>query len=587
VRTVWLLALCMLVALPLGAATIQLDSDDITYLGYFRLPDADPFNNGAKDITLVPDCMGETDPTPVGSDGYGGCILTVGKNNGGQFPMRMTDIVPPTLTGSNTSAAVGAEFEPLGTLYGTVGCDGTGCNLTDPEATIYYDQSGCTLVWSAYNEYATSPKDTDYAFGTSSCSISTPNPQGMYRFDDESDVNTLVTDPYRVTKWIYNIKKIPSAIATDYFGGNQMLLGPGKCTGSRGSSAGASFGVRPWTFPTGSGGWDGFVPIFYYNSPTGYPRWYQATDFQSPAPSPACAGVEDPHTCCTGVGTGCTGRDWSIDDRIAGVEAIRIAYGGDNYEAALFIGRANIVDPNVFPASSLGSTATEQASDPVPDSRNGSWGTYGSWDGTLYPDLDEVPIAWYGIQVYSPTNIVRQQPSVTDYASDGSFIPYDSNIVANCTGGTGPNSQARRLMIWLYDLAELGNMYDNATCTAPATPIACCTGDGTGTCSSYGPEDIDPYAEIYVPFDPNNDGVLSQAETCIQSGRQYGMAYDHTNDILYISAATDPGTSGPPYADGYRRGILMFKIDPSGGAGGGTIWEQRFEAGSITGGTVQ
>ena len=576
-----LISLLALLAAPLGAATVQLDGDDITYLGYFRLPNESVYNGGTNEITIAADCMGETDPTP--SDGYAGCLIIADKFAGGEFYAGISDIVPPTMTGTNTSSTVNGRdsWDFLGNLYETVGCDsperigtpseGPGCPTTGPEVAFYYDQSGCTLVWSAYSEYAQSPYDDDYIFGTSSCNYTTPNPQGMYRWDIDSDINDTTTDPFRATKWVYNIAKIPSAIATDYFGGDQMLLGPGKCTGSRGSSAGPSFGVRPWTFPTDSNGWDDFVPIFYYNSPSGYPRPYVATDFQSPAPYPACTGVETPHTCCTGAGTGCTGRDWGIVDMVMGAETVRIASGGDNYEAAVFAGSAAIVDPNVLSSSA---TPTESASDglggKVP-STDGTWGTYGSWDGTALPDLDEVPVAWYGIEQYNGTADTQQQPSFTDYidvsgctgvdtpapgctgvgtGSSNSRPPYDSNLVSFCSHGTGPSAQAMRMFIWLYDLAELGDMY-------------------AGT-SGYGPEELMPYAEIDITFDPNNDGTLDENETCVQSGRQFGMAYDHTNDLLYLTVATDPATFPKPYDAGVRRGVMVFSFDPSGGGGGGS-----------------
>lgn len=547
-------AILALIATPVLSATLPITPDMITYEGFFRLDSIGRFNSGAKDISLALDCMGEDDPTP--DDSYPGCIMYADNYTDGELWVVLSDIVPPTMTGTGEAVLVGSQWDAIGDLYETVGCSSpdranppfVGCPGTGAELHIYYDDDpgGCKLIWAAISEYSNSPYDDDYIFGTSSCSFSTPNPQGMYLFDSAAQSDPSPPDAYSVTKWVYNITRIPSAIATDYFGGDEMLLGPGKSTGSRASSAGPSFGVRPWTFPTDSGGWDEFTPIFYYNSPAGYPDWEVPTDFQSPHPTPACTAVGEPHTCCLGVGTGCTGRDWSKADDVLGVETIRITYGGDDYEAALFFGSAAVVDPNLYPANSLTSSPTESASDPNPGARDGSWGTYGDWDGTLYPDLSEVPHTWYGIEEYNTTGANFQQPSYGDTDVNGDWIPYDSNIVSHCSHGTGPSGQAMRSFIWLYDLAELGDMY-------------------AGT-SGYGPEELQAYAEMDVSFDPNNDGVLDINETCVQPNRQHGIAYDHTNNLLYVTVDTDPSTASQPYSPGPNRGVMVFSIDPSGAA---------------------
>lgn len=550
--------------MPILGATLPLTSSHFTYEGYFRFPEISEFAGGAYDMTLVADCMGETDPSP--SDGYPGCIMTTDVLKG-----QMSDIVPPTLTGSNTSTAVLLNWDFTGDLPFTVGCDGTGCALGSNELAIYYEQNAapCRFIWAFYHEYATQPMDDHYFFGTSSCSVSTPNPQGMWRFDIEADVNTGTTDPYRVTKWIYNITRIPSGAATQYFGGDEMLFGPGKCTGSRGSSAGPSFGVRPWTFPTDSNGWDEFVPLFYYNSPSGYPRWYIPTDFQAPI----------------------SGRDWTLSDSVVGVEVVQIPYGGDVYEAAIFLGSAAIPDATLNPADD----PTNKRPDEVEtvgildsmDPPGAQWPLYSTEMNGMIPDMTEVPLVWYGVATFTPGAASQQQPAIADYADPSGCIglddphpccisagvgqncrvPWDTSMISTCSHGTGPSSQHVSSFIWLYDLAELGEMY-------------------AGT-SGYGPEELMPYEEIDVTFDPGNDGVTA-IDTCVQVIRQRGLDYDHTNDWLYSTVETDPSGDNPPYAGGGGRGVAMWSIDVTGGAGPGpSAGPQSVTGGGVSGGKVE
>jgi hypothetical protein len=465
----------------------------------------------------------------------------------GKGKVIMSDIVTPTMTGTNTSQTVISKWD----LDGSVGFNEYGSS-GQMEMALYYDEDwnglgDCRIVWSYYKDYGNSPLNDEKVWGYSDCNATTPNPQGLYdqTIQAEAGIGSW-DDPFRATKYVYNITKIPSGVATAYFDGDQMLLGPGKSSGSRGSSAGPSVVIRPWTFPTDSDGWDEAVSVLYYNSSSGYTRWYQDTAFR---------GTDD--------------TNWWVDDWVVGQEMIRVSYLGDNYEALVVLGRKSAVDTSTYPYNdanakpTVGSYTTETYWNQCANGHENCGGTVtgtNSWPNPTY-----VPRQWYGTEDYDAGQATVQNPSFTDHEGDGSDMPGDTNLVSVCSHGTGPTSDYRNMHWWFYDLAEIGAMYQ-------------------GT-SSYGPGELQPYDQKVWFFDPENNG-RDNYDNCIQPQRQYGIAYDHTNQLMYLSVPTDPGTSGTYYDTGVRRGIVVFSVDVTGSSAPSSATDTLVGA-SVAGGAVE
>jgi hypothetical protein len=458
----------------------------------------------------------------------------------------MMDLVVPTMTGANQAAVLPSGYtsgwnltEDIEDSFGYVGGKGS------QELAIYYEIGPpCFIRWTYVHDYAARPADDEPIFGYSDCDADTPNAQGMWRWDSASDNDTTEDDPYRVKAWGYNISRIPSDVATEYFGGDEMVLGPGSSDGG-GSGTGPSFAVRPWTFPTDSGGWDEATLILYYKTIYNrYPRWYIPELFR-----------------------GATDVQPDMMTRISGSQIVRIASGGDNYEALIFMGQRSIVDSRIYPYDSLTARPDETAADNPPDSRDppgAQWDTYadmataGEW-----PDMEVTPLVRYGIEQCCSSGTSVQQPSIVDWAHpDGCDgvddpyedctgvgtgsprMPFDSNIVSTCSHGTGPSASAWTNFLYLYDLSELGDMY-------------------AGT-SGYDHDELQPYEEIDIQFDPGNDGI-SLKDYCAQPKQWQGMTYDETNQLLYISTHTDPVGSAVPFSKGGGTGLMVFSIEPPSG----------------------
>ncbi|MBW2522952.1 MAG: hypothetical protein JRI23_02190, partial [Deltaproteobacteria bacterium] len=188
-----------------AGSTSDLLGEDISHAGYFRLPNDGAYSFGARDMTYVPDCMGETDPSP--DDGYPGCLLqvTLGAN------VVLSDIPVPTPDGSNVAVTVLPEWDLTGTLPESNGYNGDGTN-SEELAAIYYEQGPpCRIWWTYMREYANRPADDDPLLAYSECSTTAPSPQGMWQLDQTG------TAPYRVTSWSYNITRVPQPIADDHF----------------------------------------------------------------------------------------------------------------------------------------------------------------------------------------------------------------------------------------------------------------------------------------------------------------------------------------------------------------------------------
>lgn len=524
------------------------------------MPD-DSNHSRARSIAYESGCLGLTDPSP--SDGYPGCLLIGIANdaiaNGQHGNLTVTEIVPPTLTGVNQTGSppVKSAFRVVGTVpYDEGYTSGFGSDEWD----FFYDESTDRLVWTYYKEYAGRPADDDLVWGWTDFTGDTPTVNtSMYRWTDQADANTTTSDPYRATKYAYNVRKIPSGIATSYFGGNQMLLGPGKCSGSRGSSAGPSAAIRPWTFPTGATGWDGVTPLSYFNSSIGYPRWYVDTKFE---------GDDD--------------RQWGNGDTCMSNFMVRISYGGDTYEGMLTLCSRAIIDTNMYPGNNANAKPTDgtYTTETYQNQCAGGYaacggvatGTY-NWPNPLYH-----PVYWYGIESYDAGNTRKQNPSNNDYCPDAdcfpsspddNVMPNDTNLVSTCDHGTGPNRGLHREAVWFFwNLAELGNLY-------------------AGT-SGYTEETFQPHDSYTFEPDPDNDG-WQEPDTCVLRGRAVMFAtMDETNNFIYVMRPRNGQGSQRPYNDGPQTAVDVFEIDVTGGGGGGgTIWKQNFEGGSIGGGTVQ
>ena len=144
-------------------------------------------------------------------------------------------------------------------------------------------------------------------------------------------------------------------------------------------------------------------------------------------------------------------------------------------------------------------------------------------------------------------------------------MPYDSNIVSTCTHGTGPTASAWTNFLYLYDLSELGDMY-------------------AGT-SGYAHDELQPYEEIDIQFDPGNDGI-SLKDYCAQPQQWQGMTYDDTNNLLYISTHTDPTGSAVPFSKGGGTGLMVFEIDVTGGSPPATDDSNKADGGGLDGGDI-
>lgn len=550
-----LFILLLFLATSSNAATVMLDSTSITYLGWFKAPTTAVFNFGLTDMTYVPDCGWATDPTPVGTDGYAGCLI--GVDSDVSQTVAMMDIVAPTMTGVNTASEVIGAWDITESVpeNATPPRPDSGMN----KLAVYYEEGPpCKIRWILMKHYANLPFDDDELFGFSDCSHTTPNAQGMWRFDDTAQIDTSVTDPYRVTSWVFNLERVPAGPCTDYFGGDCMMLGPGKSVGSRGSSAGPSFGVRPWTWPTDDSDYDGFTPIITY--PEGrYPEWTDVSLYQWPL-SPLWTGA-------------------SKSDHYPGQHVVRITTGGNDYEALIVIGSKPVVDNRIYPLSEYATARPDQSSSyttmeagvptPAPDPPGGQWDTYASRStgGDLWPDITLHPQEDYGIESYSAASSIKQQPAFVDVDKNGALVPFDTRIVSTCSHGTGPSISAAKTYLIFYELAELGAIY-------------------AGT-SGYTYQTIQPYEAMEITIDPNNDG-FDVPDSCVQPTRFFGTAYDYTNNILFVAHSSAYSGTSAPWSEVAQRGVSMWKIEPPTGVPpAAPVGESKGDGGGVAGGKVE
>ncbi|MBW2527227.1 MAG: hypothetical protein JRI23_23805 [Deltaproteobacteria bacterium] len=310
------------------------------------------------------------------------------------------------------------------------------------------------------------------------------------------------TAPYRVTSWSYNITRVPQPIADDHFDGDAMAFGPGKSTGSRGSSLGPSVGVRPWTVPTTAA--DGFVPLVYYLSPGGYPRWYQPSKFR-----------------------GATDAQATLCSRTPGGEFVRI---GDR-EAYVTLGQRAVVNTAEYPANDPDGAGPTEA---------GYAGqTY--QDDPCWPDPLQHPVQWYGIEECDGGGgsgaAAEQQPSFHDYDCNGGRIPTDCNLVSTCSHGTGPSCSNKQIFLYLYSLTDLAAAH----------------------AGSRDPETIQPYYERQITVDLDGDG-WDEIENCVQPGVWSGVTADHDRGYLLFAHGVEPGGSAPPYSGGSRMGVSVYAL---------------------------
>jgi len=235
---------------PLSGTAVNLNPANVQHEGFFTLPDIKSYRYGSVDISMVPDCMGAIDPSP--DDGYPGCLLHATKAAGAI----LTDIPVPTMNGAHEAITVIPEWDLMGNMPASHGYSGHGGGSEEPAGLYYEAGEDCRIWWTYMHEYANSPFNDDPLLGYTDCSATNPKQTGMWMLDQSSGPE------YRVTSWAYNITRVPQEIADDYFEGKSMAFGPGKSTGTRGSSLGPSVGVRPWNVPDTAA--DNFTPILYY-----------------------------------------------------------------------------------------------------------------------------------------------------------------------------------------------------------------------------------------------------------------------------------------------------------------------------------
>jgi hypothetical protein len=340
------------------------------------------------------------------------------------------------------------------------------------------------------HEYANRPFNDDPLLAYSNCSTTDPQQTGMWMLDQSSG------EEYRVTSWAYNITRCPQEIADDYFEGKSMVFGPGKSTGTRGSSAGPSVGVRPWTVPTTEA--DNFTPLLYYWH-DGYPVWPETTKFQGASDSGANVGI------CS---------------RTPGGEFFRI----DSQEAYVTIGQRPVVHHESYPASEW---ETAGPTDPAYVGQ-----TYiGNPD---WPDPREVPVQWYGIEECNETSAYGQQPAYTD------GLPKDCNMVKTCYGGTGPGCHYIKTFMYLYSMKDLADAYNGQVDPETIQPYY--------------------ELEVTVDVNSNGIHDLSETCAQPSTWNGVTADHVNNLFLFSHPASTAADTSGPPYGTDKNRAISVYSL---------------------------
>lgn len=380
----------------------RLDPAEVSYLGYFLPPtdqggtNADKWTYGVNGLTLIPDCMGEVDPSP--DDGYPGCLGAHGHSNGHRFGVM--DLVPPD---SQRASQVVAFYDVGSGVPESQICGSGSCQFFE----VYYDDSEtpCRLWWTYANNYA-GVEDDDPYLGVSSCTPGSPGTPTIYDVGAEFGGDKQ-DDPYHTAKMYHGLGKIPQGTADEHFDGKQMWLGYGRRSGTRGGSQGPSLWVRPMTDPVSNPILDS-TPLLWYLL-TGFMEWYDTPEMSGPIVN-----------------------WWSKSWAVSG-EFVR---SGTN-EAVIMIWREPVIDVNDYPCS-----------DPS---------AYRSGDPE--PVACEVPVCWYGVEECQDGPAEEQQPSFWEDDNLGATMPKDCNLSDPCTGGTGPRCLSVEPFLLFYDPADLADVY--------------------------------------------------------------------------------------------------------------------------------
>lgn len=398
------LALCWLSTFSAGLAAEGLQ---LEYLGVANYPPNNPdkeqsfyFTSGA--LTPVPDCLGRQDPSP--DDGYPGCWLARGHDHTRVFvgvfeqippgdPDRYPEVVVPQwpILDPEAMRQVHTAFDTnLVQLYG-----------------LAYQPSPCRIWWSFVPFYANTQEDAPI-IGYSSCNPADPSPVTGFAFPFDADANgNNATHPNRLG---WGIQFVERAVCEETLGiaGDCLILGDGKGTGTRFSSAGPAFGVAQ--LPE-----DGQPPFPLVKGLVGYPhppgighnagryvRWYDERSFKG------------------GFQSNCS--------RANGGQMVYDADG--NYGFVVGYNEPLPNPPGVYPNTPEG--AARYDNDP------------------LTPHSTD-PVYWYGIDKCNQVSADRQQPSFTDYKADGSDADIDCAMeLVNPGGGTGPRCSNPGYSVMVY-----------------------------------------------------------------------------------------------------------------------------------------
>ncbi len=397
------LAGLLLITLPAGAE--RLDPKSINYLGHFLPPvpqgsgTAQTWSWGLQGMTLIPDCLGRTDPSP--SDGYPGCIGAFGNVNGYMFGV--FDIVPP-----GRQARQVVPFYVLGEdlpreVLGFIG--------SEQYWDVLLDQGpGYCRLWWTYGTWYVRIREDPPFLGMSSCDPNAPNPKGMWDFGPEWSGN-IEDDPYATAKMYRGLSIIPSSLADQHFDGKQMMLGISFKNGTVGASQGPSLYVRNLAIPKAGppGPVMDLTPLLWYRF-TNYAKWWDEPEMNGGA-----------------------ARHW-LEATAYGAEFVASSAG----DAVVIPWEEPTINPLDYPCS-----------DPS---------AYRDNDPTT-PEPCEIPVCWYGVGTCTPGPALNQQPSFWEDTSTGQPMPKDCNIKDKCRPSTGPHCLSERPFLILYDLDELADVY--------------------------------------------------------------------------------------------------------------------------------
>lgn len=409
-------SLVVLTGIVAPTVSQTLPPDAFDYQGFFRPPpnaEGRTYQWAYAGLTVVPDCLGLKDPSP--DDGYPGCMLSFQKQTEKRL-VGLYDIVPPD--GSKAQ-----ELRDPWPLFGQypeeAHAEHFGRGLDRPYDLLYdrRPDGSCRIWWNFVFYYANGMKFGTPFLGVSSCDPDKPEPKGMWGFPNEKLGDN---HPNRYSR---SLGLIPQEIADRYFEGKNLLIGQGKGTGTRGSSGGPSFAVRPATIPDGP--MNDFNALLWYRA-RGYPCWAEEQDFHMTVVSAGVEYEQDFTLCSQNIG----GEVITDGQRSAVVTAMSLP----------------LWDPEAYPYNRT-DTIYHQGNPVFPDLRD--------------PDV-KLPVVYYGEETCES----RQPPSFQEFPAGGNKgrcnhrerMPADCEIVGECHGGAGPHCNNIHSFLVLYDPAELAKI---------------------------------------------------------------------------------------------------------------------------------